>query len=231
MNILAIIPARGGSKGVPHKNIKLLAGKPLITYSIEAAKGSKYIDRVVVSTDDGEISKISKKYGAEVILRPEDLAQDESPTLDAVIHSLNVLEEDDYYADLIVLLQPTSPLRTSQNIDNATEILIDKFDRCDSVVSVCEFEHSPYWALKIEAGYLKPAFGDRYFKLRRQELPEIYMPNGSIFISKKDILLKHQNFYSGNVMPYFMSTDESVDIDTEMDFKIAETILGESYGN
>ena len=227
MNILAIIPARGGSKGIPGKNIKLLAGKSLITYSIEAAIKSKYVNKVIVSTDDEEIEHISKKYGAEVIKRPNELAQDDSPTIDAVFHVINTLEKNGYFADIVVLLQPTSPLRTLEDVNKAINLFIKNKDKCDSLVSVCEFDHSPYWSLKVENGYLKPNFGEDYFKMRRQELSKLYMPNGSIFISKKQSLLKSKSFYNGNVIPYVMKVEESIDIDTILDFKFAELILGD----
>lgn len=225
MDILAIIPARGGSKGIPKKNIKLLAGKPLITYSIEAAIESEYINEVVVSTDDEEITQISKKCGAEVIKRPSELAQDDSPTIDAIIHVLNTPENEGYSVDIVVLLQPTSPLRTHEDIDNAINLFAKNMNKCDSLVSVCEVDHSPYWSLKVEGDYLKPNFGEEYFKMRRQDLPKLYMPNGSIFISKKESLLNSKSFYNGNTIPYLMKTEESVDIDTIMDFKLAELIL------
>jgi CMP-N,N'-diacetyllegionaminic acid synthase len=225
MDILAIIPARGGSKGVPGKNIKLLAGKPLITYSIEAAIESEYINRVVVSTDDDEVAQVSKRYGAEVIKRPGKLAQDDSLTIDAVIHVLNAIEKEGYSVDIVVLLQPTSPLRTQEDVDSAINLFIENMDKCNSLVSVCEFDHSHYWSLKVEGDYLKPNFGEEYFKMRRQDLPKLYMPNGSIFISKKESLLNSKSFYNGNTIPYLMKTEASVDIDTIMDFKLAGLIL------
>lgn len=224
MNILALIPARGGSKGIPRKNIKPLTGKPLIAYTIEAAK-SKLINKVVVSTDDDEIAHISKQYNAEVIKRPKYLAQDDSKTIDAVSHVITTLEEDGYFPDIVILLQPTSPLRTLEDVDSAIKLFIKNMDNCDSLVSVCEFEHSPYWSLKVEDDYLKPNFGEDYFKMRRQDLPKLYMPNGSIFISKKKSLLTSESFYNGNIIPYFMKTKESIDIDTILDFKLAELIL------
>jgi CMP-N,N'-diacetyllegionaminic acid synthase len=225
MNILAIIPARGGSKGIPGKNIKLLAEKPLIVYSIEAAIKSKYVNKTVVSTDNDEIGRISKKYGAEVIKRPNELAQDDSPTIDAVIHVLTTLERKGYLADILVLLQPTSPLRTQEDVDNAINLFIKNKDKCDSIVSVCEFEHSPYWSLKIEKDYLKPNFGEEYFNMRRQDLPKLYRPNGSLFISKTASLLKFNSFYGEKILPYIMSEEKSIDIDTDVDFRLAESIM------
>ncbi len=229
MNFLAVIPARGGSKGIPGKNIKLLAGKPLITYSIEAAFNTKLINKIVVSTDDDGIAKISKNYNSEVVMRPDELANDDSPTIDAVIHVINSLEKDGYFPDIVVLLQPTSPLRNTEDIDNCIDLFIKNKDKYDSLVSVCEFEHSPYLSLKIEEGYLKPYFGEEYLNKRRQELSKLYMPNGSIFISKKKNILKSKSFYNGNIIPYFMNTEESIDIDSFIDFKLAEIILDDKF--
>ncbi|MBC8555357.1 MAG: acylneuraminate cytidylyltransferase family protein, partial [Candidatus Brocadiales bacterium] len=140
--ILAIIPARGGSKRLPRKNILDLAGKPPIAWSIEAALGSKYIDRVIVSTDDEEIAGISRKYGADVpFMRPNKLATDESSSVDVVLHVINTLKEKGRESEYIMLLQPTSPLRTMENIDEAVELL--QSSSSDAVISVCEAEHSP----------------------------------------------------------------------------------------
>ena len=139
--IIAIIPARGGSKGISRKNIKSLAGKPLIAYSIEAALKSKYINSVVVSTEDEEIAKISEKCGAEVIERPEELAKDEKPTIDVIFQVLEILRMKNHTPDIVVLLQPTSPLRDTEDIDNAIELFLN--GGCESVVSVCEVEHPP----------------------------------------------------------------------------------------
>ena len=225
MNILAIIPARGGSKGVPRKNIKKIAGKPLIAYTIESAVKSRHINKVIVSTEDQEIAQISENYGAEVIERPEKLALDNSSTIDAIFHALNYLKMNDYIPDIVVLLQPTSPLRTTKDIDESIELFCKK--DCESVISVCEFEHSPYWSLKIENNYLKPTFGEEYFKMRRQDLPASFLPNGAIFISNPQNLINYEGFYCKEIMPYLMSPESSIDIDTEMDFKIAETILKE----
>lgn len=161
MEVLAIIPARGGSKGLPRKNIRPLNGKPLIAYTIEESKKSEYINRIVVSTEDKEIAEVSNKYGAKIIKRPLELAKDNTPTIDVVLHTLDDLKNNE--PDIIVLLQPTSPLRTSQDIDNAIKSFIEQ--DCDSVVSVCEIEHSPYWSFEIENNnYLKPIFEEKYLK-------------------------------------------------------------------
>ena len=224
---LAIIPARGGSKGIPKKNIRLLAGKPLIAYTIEAALKSKYIDKVVASTEDEEIAEVSRKYGAEVIKRPEELARAESPTIDAIFHALEVLKTENYTPDIVILLQPTSPLRNAKDIDNAVELFLDS--DCGSVVSVCEVEHSPYWSFKIEKGHLKTLFEEEYGRMRRQDLPKVYSPNGAIYVSTPEILHNYKDFYCNYIIPYIMPIERSVDIDNEVDFMLAE-LLVKKYG-
>ena len=222
LNILVIIPARGGSKGVPRKNIKLLAGKPLISYTIQAALQSKYAMRVVVSTDDDEIAEISKNCGAEVLKRPKELAKDTSATIDSVFHVIKDYETD-YLPDVIVLLQPTSPLRSAEDIDNALNLFFQK--KSDSLISVCEVEHSHFWCFTLENTRLISLFDDELLKKRRQDLPSVYRPNGAIFISTPKILYQFKSFYSNNIRPYKMTVEKSIDIDTEFDFDLAELII------
>lgn len=225
MEILAIIPARGGSKGVPKKNIRPLAGKPLIAYSIEQAKESKYISRVIVSTESEEIAEVARKWGAEVIKRPEELARDETPTIDVIIHVLDYLKkEEKYIPNIVVLLQPTSPLRTSEDIDGAIELFLNAQD-CLSLVSVTEFDHPPFWAMKIEDNFLKPLFCEKYFRMRRQDLPKAYKPNGAVFISTPRVLYEYRTFYTPKTIAYVMPPERSIDIDTEFDFLLAEFLL------
>jgi N-acylneuraminate cytidylyltransferase len=221
--IIAIIPARGGSKGIPRKNIRLLAGKPLIVYTIEAALKSKYLDRVIVSTEDREIAEISKKYGAETIKRPKTLARDGAKTIDAIFHLLSVLKKEKCEPKIIILLQPTSPLRTVNDINKAVEFFLE--NKCKSVISVCEPDHSFYGLLKIEKKYLKPIFHWKYFKQRRQTLPKTYIPNGAIFISAPKTLKKYKSFYNNKILPFTMPLERSIDIDNEIDFFIAESYL------
>ena len=221
--IIFIIPARGGSKGVPQKNIRFLAGKPLIAYTIDCTLNSKYINKVVVSTDDQEIATISEKYGAEVVKRPDSLATDNSPTIDAVFHVLESLKIQNEKQTVIVLLQPTSPLRTSQDINSAIDLFFK--NECDSVISVCECQHSPYWAYKIDNHYLKTILGNNYLKMRRQDLPKSYIPNGAIYISTVAVLQESRSFNSPRTIPYIMPSIRSVDIDNELDFIVAESII------
>jgi CMP-N-acetylneuraminic acid synthetase len=227
--IVAIIPARGGSKGIPRKNIRLLAGKPLIAYSIEAALNSKYINRVIVTTEDKEIAGISRKYGAEVIERPEGLAKDNSQTIDVVKHILeNLKKNENYTPDIIALLQPTSPLRTEKDIDNVIELFAN--NKCGSVISVCEAIHPVYWTFTIEK-YLKPLFSwDYILNKRRQDLPKTYILNGAVYITSLDNLYKYNSFFNRKIIPYIMQSKKSVDIDEKVDFEFVEFLLRRDYG-
>ena len=226
LKVVAIIPARGGSKGVPRKNIRDLAGKPLIAYTIEAAKKSRYIDRVAVSTDDEEIAMVSEGYGAEIIKRPKEYAMDDSPTIDAILHAIDEFNKRGYVPDGIATLQPSSPLRTYRDIDAASEIFINS--DCTSVISICETEHSPYWMFTVENGYLNPLFDRDNFNMRRQDLKKIYRPNGAIFISTPKNLKKFRGFYPDKILPYIMKLENSVDIDTHLDLKLVELLMGVS---
>lgn len=225
--IAAIIPARGGSKGVPHKNIKKLNGKPLISYTIEGAKESKYLDRIIVSTEDKHIASISKAYKAEVpFLRPLEIAGDTTPGIDPIIHCINWLKENEKYnADYVVCLQCTSPFRRIQQIDEALEKLIN--ENVDSIVSVCESEVTPYWMKKIEKNRLIDFLDDTGFYARRQETPKVYRLNGAIYAAKTEILLKYKNWYTENTIPYIMDRLTSLDIDDIVDFKFAEFLMRE----
>ena len=222
--IIAIIPARGSSKRIPRKNIKILARKPLIYYTIKAALGSKYLDRVIVSTEDKEIAQISQKYGAEIIKRPKELATDESKTVDVVFHTLDVLiRKKNYIPRLVVFLQPTSPLNTSRDIDKAINIFFQ--EECESVASVCEIHLSPYWCFALENKYLKPLLGRKYLSRRSQDLPRTYVHNGAIFISTPKVIRKYKSFYSLKILPYIMSKEKSLQIDYPIDFLLAELLI------
>lgn len=224
--IIAIIPARGGSKGLPRKNIAMLNDKPLISYSIESALNADLVSRVIVSTEDAEIAEVSRKYGSEVMNRPMELAQDDTPTISVVQQVLHQLVEDRYHAEVVVLLQPTTPLRTTEDIDAAVRLFLTS--NCQSVVSICEMEHSPYWSFQVERSYLKPLLGKKYLKMRRQDLPRVYLPNGALFVSSPMALYKTQSFYSSRTMPYIMPPERSIDIDCENDLLHAEILLKKS---
>ncbi|MBN1038438.1 acylneuraminate cytidylyltransferase family protein [Clostridium botulinum] len=223
--ILAIIPARGGSKGLPGKNILNLNGKPLIAHTILASKNSKFVTRVVVSTDDKEIAEISKKYGAEVpYLRPNSLAKDKSLTIDSVFHMLDYLEKyEGYSPDYVLLLQCTSPLRNEQHIDEAIEKLV-KSD-FHGIISICESEVNPYWTNILKNESLKYFLEEGKNITRRQDLPKIYRYNGAIYLAKTEALKREKTFEVENLTGYVMDRESSIDIDTEIDFKIAEIIM------
>ena len=174
---LVIIPARGGSKRLPRKNLLDLCGKPLIAWSIEAALKSKYISKVIVSSDDEEILNIAKEYKADFIKRPDELASDTATTFDALKHTLENVEKYDY----VVLLQPTSPLRTEKHIDEAIELLKEK--NADAIISVCEMEHSPLWSNTLDEDLNMSNFlRDEVLNKRSQDLPKYYRLNGAIYI-------------------------------------------------
>ncbi len=216
--ILAIIPARGGSKGVPGKNIKLLAGKPLLSYAIEAAKKSQYITRLVVSTEDEKIAAVATNYNAEVIKRPLELAQDETPmppVLTQVIEALFTQEE--YTPDIVVLLQPTSPLRTAQHLDAAIEkFLSADYDSLLGVTLIYEHRFEPN-----ETGYLVPVEKER--KNRQQRKPVI-IENGSVYISSIE-LIKHGKILGDRIGYYPLEKNAAIDIDDPFDFFLAEQII------
>lgn len=224
--IIAIIPARGGSKGIPRKNIKLLCGKPLIAYTIEAALSSKLIDRVVVSTEDEEVAEISKKYGAKVIRRPEELARDDSPMIDAIMHVINYFKERDERFDIVVLLEPTSPLRKEDDLDNAMGLFLRNSDRADSLVSLGEVHlENPYIVKKVENGFVRPHIQLRTPYYQRQQLPKVYFPYGVVYLSKVDTLQRYKTFYQERTIPYFIERWQNYEIDDIYDFICVEAIL------
>jgi len=223
---LAIIPARGGSKRVLRKNALDLAGKPLIAWSIEAGLESSYVDKVIVSSDDEEILNISKKFGAEVIERPTELATDIATTFDAIKHTIENVEQYDF----VVLLQPTSPLRTKKHIDEAIQLL--HFKSADAIISVCPMEHSPLWCNTLpEDKSMKHFISDEIKNTRSQELANYYRLNGAIYICRTEKLLNEKTFFiKDNIFAYEMDRASSIDIDEEKDFHLAQIRLS-SRGN
>ncbi len=228
MKILYIIPARGGSKGILQKNIKTLNGKPLIQYSIEAALNSAYKGRVIVSTDDIQIAKIATTLDVEVpFVRPEELATDNAKSIDVVLHTLSYFQSKNELFDITILLQPTSPLRTAIDINKAIEKLLSD-NNLDSVVSVCEAEHHPLWTNILPrdlnmGNFLRP---DVMAK-NRQELPPYYRLNGAIYACKTTFLIENKTFIGRNSCAYIMPQERSIDIDSIVDFKLAEILLKE----
>ncbi|KAA8953383.1 cytidylyltransferase domain-containing protein [Acinetobacter baumannii] len=223
--VTALIPARGGSKRLPRKNVKLLGDKPLIVWSIEVAKTSKYIDRVIVSTDDEEIKQVSEQYGAEVpFLRPEHLSNDQASSFDVIKHAISFLKLNQPN-ELIVLLQPTSPLRLVSELDTALEFFIAK--KAQGVVSISETEHSPMWSNTLpENGCMSDFIRPEVQGKRSQDLPKFFRLNGSIYIYETLCLLEQSKiFFNENVYGFETSLKTAIDIDTDLDFLIAETIM------
>ncbi len=224
---LSIIPARGGSKRLPRKNILDLAGKPLIAWSIEAAKSSKYIDEVMVTTDDKEIAKVSVRYGAKVpFFRPEVLATDIASTFDVIEHTIDFYKNDlKKEFDYLVLLQPTSPLRKKTHIDEAIALMVAK--NADAVISVCEVDHSPLWSNTLpENGDLSHFIREEIKGIRSQDLPKYYRLNGAIYICRIQRLLEEKTlFIKDNIFAYQMDRKASVDIDEALDLIMAKAII------
>ena len=230
--VIAVIPARGGSKGLPGKNIKKLNDKPLIWYTINAAKKSKFIDKIIVSTDDNEIAKIAKKYDAEIpFMRPKELARDGSLAIDNYIYTIDRLNKEFNYGIVeFIILQPTSPLRTSLDIDNAIQIFKGK--KADSVISVSKAIHPPLWSKRIdEKGTLRNYFDIKIGNKNRQEIEKAYMPNGAIFIFKFSLLKEKYSYYSDKTYPYIMPLERSLDIDSKLDFEFVEYLMKKNAKN
>jgi N-acylneuraminate cytidylyltransferase/CMP-N,N'-diacetyllegionaminic acid synthase len=222
--MIAIVPARGGSKGLPGKNIKDMLGKPLIAYTIEAALNSKHISEVIVSTDDIEIYRIALSYGAkDTFLRPSELATDTSLAIENYVYTLDRLKREfDYDVGDFIVLQPTSPLRTAEDIDAAIELFKSK--KADSVISYCEELHPITWHKYIqEDGSLKNIFPESINN--RQDHRPSYYPNGAIYVFRCS-LLNIGNYYSKNTYAHLMPRSRSVDIDTIDDFNYAEYLMG-----
>lgn len=222
MKVLAIIPARGGSKGLPRKNIVNLAGKPLIAYSIEAALNSKYITKTVVSSEDDEILDVAKSFGAQTLKRDETLAQDDVKTEPVL---LDVLEKLDESFDYMILLQATSPLRTAQHIDEAMKQMLEQ--KAEALISVYEPSHSALKAFMVdENSCLKGIVNDEYPFSPRQLLPKTYYPNGAIYIIDTKEFMKNKSlFIKEKTAFYLMDECLSLDIDTQKDLEVVEMHL------
>ncbi|MEK4248255.1 acylneuraminate cytidylyltransferase family protein [Paenibacillus sp. FSL W7-1287] len=220
-NVLAVITARGGSKGVPRKNVRNLGGKPLIAWTIEEAQKSKYITKLILSSEDKDIIDVAKQYGCEVpFIRPLELAQDDTLGIDVVIHAMIQCPGYDY----VILLQPTSPLRTVKDIDGCIEYMFKH--EADYCVSVKEAKESPYWMYNINGkNQIRPLIKQEHFALRRQELPPVYLLNGAVYVAKCDKLLQSKSFLTEETLAYVMPEDHSHDIDSEMDFAMCEYII------
>lgn len=222
--VLAVIPARGGSKGLPGKNIRELGQKPLIAWTVEAALNSDIIDHTIVSTDCDQIAEVSKNFGAEVpFTRPHWLSTDEASTADVVVHTLTSVSVE---FDIVILLQPTSPFRDSSHIEDALKIYASS--EAQSLVSICESQKSPYWFFSLDKnGSIVPVLRDKKQFNRRQDLPKTYVLNGAIYVVDVELFLRTKNFIFDETVSYLMDLVSSVDIDCLMDFNLAQLMLDE----
>ena len=227
MRVLGIVTARGGSKGVPRKNIRMLGGKPLIAWTADAARAATRLARTVVSTEDDEIAKVAREVGLEVpVMRPVELALDATPSLPVVQHMVRALEEMGDRYDAICLLQPTSPFRRPSEIDGCLALL--ESSRADSVVSVLPIpvDHHPYWAYLVgDDGALRLATGEAAPTTRRQDLPPAVHRNGSVYAMRRDVLIEGNSLYGARTVGFAVDAARSVNIDTLADWAQAEDLL------
>jgi len=225
VKVLGLIPARGGSKGIPGKNIRLLCGKPLIQYAYEGAVASGALDRVILSTDDEDIAAVARGFGLEVpFLRPATFADDKSPMIDVAIHALNALRESGYAPDALLLLQPTSPLRRAEHIREAVRLL-DGHDAVCSVVPLPQ-DLCPHYVMKIRpAGYLDYFLPDGARYTRRQDVPLAYRRDGTIFLTRVEVILEQRSFYGQRCVPLLLRPEESHNIDNADEWAEAERLL------
>jgi CMP-N,N'-diacetyllegionaminic acid synthase len=223
---LGLVIARGGSKGLPRKNVRPLGGRPLIAHTIAAALACRSLDRTVVSTEDAEILEIARGAGCPApFVRPAELADDKSSTVAVTLHALDWLDAHERYRpDVVALLPATAPFRTGEHIDGALAML-RAHDDADAVVAVTEPEYPPFWMLSLTEGRLAWLFPEGGRVSRRQDLPQAYRPNGSIYAIRVAVLREQRTFYPRVTRGYVMPRELSVNIDSEMDFRLAELLL------
>lgn len=221
LKVLAVIPARGGSKGIPRKNIKLLAGKPLIAWTIESGLLAKGVDRVIVSTEDEEIATVAKKLGADVpFTRPLELARDDTPGIAPLLHAIEQLPDYDW----VLVLQPTSPLRSVEDIEGIIKLGREKDTL--SAVSITEVSKHPFWMYRWDDHQrLQPFIPNRPDIARRQDLPLAYVLNGALYLARTDWLIENQGFIGLETLGYVIPEERSVDLDTPMDWQWAEFLM------
>ena len=230
--VLAIIPARGGSKGLPGKNIKKLFDKPLIAWSIQHAQESKYIDEIFVSTDCKEIADVSEYYGVKVpFLRPKEFSKDSSSSMDVILYTIKVLEKQKKVFDIIIMLEPTSPLREPKDIDKSIEMLVDT-EKAESVVGICEVEGThPDFIVKLNNNFLDPFINKDFVVKRRQDIKPMYFFEGTVYTSYISSIKKRQNFYHDKSVGYIVPKWKSFEVDDILDFIIIEAILKGKQNN
>ena len=223
--ILAVIPARGGSKRLPYKNIKPLLGKSLIVWTIEQANKSKYLDKIIVSTDSPKITKVARRYNAEVpFQRPKKLSKDNVPLFDVVIHALEFYKRKGINFDMAVILQPPCPMRIAKDIDGAIEYLFKK--KAKAIISVCEAFHHPLWMNILSPdGCMKDFLARSTRGKNSQYLPKYFQLNGAIFLGFVDYIKKNKSYYGKETYAYIMPKEKSLEIDDIVDFKLVEALL------
>lgn len=222
--VLGLIPARGGSKAVRRKNVRLLGGKPLIVYSIETAQESRWLSRLVTSTEDAEIARVVESAECEVIARPVDLARDETPMLPVIQHAVDQVEQEGLRVDLVALLQPTVPFRATQDIDGAIEKLIQT--QADSVISLCRvYDFHPVRMKRIVDDQILPYCEPEIEGTRRQDLPPAYHRNGAVYVMRREVVMQQGSIFGRVSRPYVMPFERSLNIDEEQDFIVAEALL------
>ncbi|SFG17222.1 N-acylneuraminate cytidylyltransferase [Halopelagius inordinatus] len=229
MDTLAVVPARGGSSRVPRKNLREVAGKPLIAHTLEQAAESEALDRTIVSTDDEEIQMTAREYGGEVpFTRPAELATDEATSPPVVEHALDWVERHVGSPDIVVMLQVTTPLRTAQDIDDAVA-KIRNHSEATSLVSISEYDEPPYWAVETEDDVLRPHFDRDVLWTdnipRSQDLPTLYHPNGAIFAARTEAFREEINFYTDVTIGYEMPPERSIDIDEPFELELVRTLM------
>lgn len=227
---LALIMARGGSKGITGKNLRQVGGKPLIVHTFQAASGSRFLDRTVLSTDDPKIADAGRAFGVDVpFMRPLDLAGDLSPVIDATIHALSCLAEGEgYRPEFTMLLQPTSPLRTAEDIDNVMRLAVEK--QADAVVSVTPSIHHPCLAKKVNpAGILQDFLETPFSSARRQDMPASFSLNGSIYLVRTELLIERKSWCPTGAYAFVMPHERSLDVDSEWDLTVADLLLSRCY--
>lgn len=225
--VLGLIPARGGSKGVPRKNIRLLHGKPLLEYTAEAALNARRLSRVILSTDDPEIAEAGRQCGLDVpFMRPPDLASDQSPMLPAIQHVLRTLAEKGEHYDALCLLQPTTPLRRAEHIDGCIELMEQRGVDCVVTMLPVPAEYNPHWVyFQDKEGFLRLSTGEETPIPRRQALPPAFHREGSVYVSRTNVIQEQNSLYGRSVAGFLMEQGSSVNIDTMEDWQEAERLL------
>jgi N-acylneuraminate cytidylyltransferase len=225
--VLGVIPARGGSKGIPGKNVRMLGGKPLLGYAADAAHDSGVIDRLILTTDSEEIAEIGRAVGIEVpFIRPPELAEDDTPMLATLEHAVGRVEREGWQPELVVLLQPTAPLRRGEHIAEAVRIL--RGTACSSVVSVVAIpaHYSPQYAMRIDAGRLVSFLPEGGRVVRRQDADPAFSRDGTVYAMRRDILMEEHDIYGDDCRPLVIPVAESLNLDTQDDWQAAEQRLG-----